>query len=219
LDELIEGGLPEKSLVVVTGACGTGKSIFGMNFLVEGASKGETGVYISLEEAVEENIREMALFGWPIRELVDQKKLLIAQPELYDFDKLKNHIEDVVTKVHAKRVVIDSSSLIGLYFKDAFKVRRALIELASLLKRLGCTSIVINEVAEAGDGLSTYGVEEFVADGVIVLYCEKKENLYSRAIAVRKMRSTNHSLRVHPIQIKSAGGITVFASEEVFTEF
>jgi len=218
-DELIEGGIPENSLVIVTGGCGTGKSIFGMNFLVEGALNGEPGVYVSLEEDVEENKKEMALFGWPIKQLVSEKKLLLTQPELYDYDKLITQIEDSVTKLKAKRIVIDSSSLIGLYFKDAFKVRKALIDLENMLKRLNCTAVVINEIKEGEESLSTYGVEEFIADGVIVLYCQKKENLFGRAVAIRKMRSTNHSMKVHPIQIRRPGGITVFPSEEVFTEF
>lgn len=218
-DELVEGGIPANSLVVLTGSCGTGKSTFAMNFLVQGALNGEPGLYISLEENVDDNIQEMTLFGWPIKKLIEEKKLAITQPELYDFDKLVTHIEDFVSKLKAKRIVIDSSSLIGLYFKDAFKVRKAMVDLETMLKRLNCTAMVINEVKEGDAGLSTYGVEEFIADGVIVLYCQKKENLYTRAINIRKMRSTNHSMKIHPIHIKRPGGITVFASEEVFTEF
>ena len=218
-DELVEGGLPESSLVIVTGGCGTGKSIFAMNFLVEGALRNEPGVYVSLEEDVQENIKEMMLFEWPIEQLISEKKLLITQPELYDFDKLVTHIEDAATKMKAKRIVIDSSSLIGLYFKDAFKVRRAMIDLENMLKRLKSTAVVINEIKEGDEGLSTYGVEEFIADGVIVLYCQKKENLFARAVAIRKMRATNHSMKIHPMQIRKPGGIVVFPSEEVFTEF
>ncbi|HIH32948.1 MAG TPA: hypothetical protein HA227_01720 [Candidatus Diapherotrites archaeon] len=174
---------------------------------------------MSLEEDVQENIKEMMLFEWPIEQLISEKKLLITQPELYDFDKLVTHIEDAATKMKAKRIVIDSSSLIGLYFKDAFKVRRAMIDLENMLKRLKSTAVVINEIKEGDEGLSTYGVEEFIADGVIVLYCQKKENLFARAVAIRKMRATNHSMKIHPMQIRKPGGIVVFPSEEVFTEF
>lgn len=218
-DELVEGGFPERSLIIVTGTCGTGKSTFAMRFLVEGALKGEPGVYVCLEESVEENIAGMKFFGWPIEQLIKEKKLLVTKPELYDFDKLLTLIEDSISKIKAKRVVVDSSSIIGLYFKDAFKVRKAIIDLENSLKRLGCTSIIINEINEGSEGLSTFGVEEFVADGVVVLYCQKKENYYSRAVAIRKMRTTEHSMKIHPIQIKRAGGIIVFPSEEVFTEF
>lgn len=218
-DDLVEGGLPEKDLILLTGSSGTGKTTFAMNFLVEGARKGENGVYISLEEPVESHIKKMKLFGFGSDDLVKQKKILITEPDLYDFDKLLTHIEDSVLKVKAKRLVIDSTSLIGLYFKDDFKVRTSLMDLGKSLRRLGCTTLAINEVKENSRDLSSFGVEEFIADGVIVLYLIKKNNIYTRGLSVRKMRLTNHSLKVHPVQIVGGQGIVVYPTEEVFTEF
>jgi len=218
-DELVEGGFPEKALVLLGGSTGTGKSTFAMNFLVHGAMNGEPGVYVSLEEAAEENEMQMRLFGWPVEKLKREKNLLVTQPELYDFDKLVTHLEDSVTKIGAKRLVLDSISLISMYFKDEFKVRRSLIDLEKTLKGLGCTTIAITEIKEGAKGVSMYGVEEFVVDGVIVLYFIKKENVFSRAIAIRKMRSTNHSLKIHPMQISTPGGVIIYPGEEVFTEF
>jgi len=218
LDELVEGGFPEGSLILLAGSTGTGKSTFAMNFLVEGAMEGEPGLYISLEESADSNKIQMKLFGWPIDELIEKNLLMLTQPELYDFEKLITHIEDSVAKIGAKRLVIDSISLISMYFKDEFKVRRSLLDLEQVLKSLGCTAIAISEIKEDGKGVSLYGVEEYVVDGVIVLYFVKRENVYSRAISIRKMRSTSHSLKIHPIQIKRPGGIVVYPSEEVFTE-
>jgi len=218
LDGLIEGGFPEKSMILLTGSCGTGKTIFGMKFLVEGALRGEPGVYISLEESIEDNMKQMRFFGWPVDRLVKEKKLLIVQPEMYRFDALMTTIEDSIDKIKAKRIVLDSASVIGMYFHDVYKVRRSLLDLSRLLKKSGCTSIAISETKEGQVGLSSYGVEEFVADGVIVLYYVKKENRFLRALTIRKMRSTNHSLHICPIEIKRPGGIVVYPSEEVFTE-
>ncbi|MFC2143472.1 ATPase domain-containing protein, partial [Candidatus Aenigmatarchaeota archaeon] len=93
-----------------------------------------------------------------------------------------------------------------------------LLDLAQLLKRQGCTTIAIDETREAESTLSAFGVEEFVADGVVVLYYMKRGNIFLRAITIRKMRSTKHSLKIHPIEIHRPGGIIVYPYEEVFTD-
>lgn len=218
LDELIEGGIPEKSLILLTGGSGTGKSTFAMNFLVHGAMNNEPGLYVSLEEAIEENLIRMKIFGWPIEKLIKENKLMLTQPELYDFDKLLTNIEDSVTNIGAKRLVIDSITLLNMYFKDPFKVRRSLLTMEKSLKSLDCTTLAISEVEELEHGMRMGGVEEYLADGVIILYYIKKENAYSRAALIRKMRATNHSLKVHPLQIKRPGGVVIYPEEEVFTE-
>ncbi len=218
LDELVEGGLPEKSVILVTGSTGTGKTIFALNFLVEGALNNEPGVYISLQESPQENINQMKLFGWPIEKLIEENKILMIQPELYNFEALMSVIEDSVEKIKAKRLVIDSASIIGLYFENPYKVRKSLLDLGQLFKRLDCTTLAIDEIKENETTLSAFGVEEFVADGVIVLYYMKRNNIYIRAMTIRKMRSTNHSQKVHPVEIKRPGGVMIYPFEEVFTE-
>lgn len=218
LDELIEGGIPEKSVVLLTGSTGTGKSIFSMEFLVEGAMHNEPGVYISLQESMEETINQMRFFGWPVDRLMEEGKIMIIQPELYNFDALLTAIEDAIDKIQAKRLVIDSISIIGMYFEEQFKIRKSLLTLSQMLKKLGCTTVAISEVGEGKIELSPYGIEEFVSDGVIILYFIRRGNMFLRAIAVRKLRSTNHSAKIHPIEIKRSGGIVVYPSEEVFAE-
>jgi len=219
-DELIEGGIPEKSVVLLTGPCGSGKSIFSMRFLVEGAMNNEPGVYVSLKESVDESMNQMLFFGWPVDRLIEEGKILIVQPELYNFDALLTAIEDAIDKIGAKRLVVDTVSIIGMYFEEPFKIRKALLDLGYLLKKLGCTTIAISEVGESQRDLSLYGVEEFVADGVIVLYVMRmrRGSTFMRAIAVRKLRSTKHSIKIHPIEIKRPGGMIVYPGEEIYTE-
>ena len=170
LDELIEGGIPEKNVVLLTGTTGTGKSIFAMEFLIEGALHDEPGVYVSLQESLEETMNQMRFFEWPVDELIKKGKLLIVQPELYNFDSLLTTIEDAIDKVSAKRLVIDSISIIGMYFEKKFKIRKSLLDLGQMLKKLGCTTIAISEVGEGQIELSPYGVEEYVSDAVL---CKK----------------------------------------------
>jgi KaiC/GvpD/RAD55 family RecA-like ATPase len=218
LDEIMGGGLPKDSIILLSGTCGTGKSIFGMNFLIEGAMKGEPGIYISLEESPESNIKQMKLFGWPVDDMIKNKKLMILQPELYNFDALLTTIEDSIDRIKAKRLVIDAISIIGMYFEDPYKVRKSILQLGALLKKMKCTTIAIDEVREGEPSLSAYGVEEFVVDGVIVLYLIKRSNIYLRAAVIRKMRGVNHSTKIHPMEIKSPGGIVIYPSQELFEE-
>jgi len=218
-DELIEGGIPNDSFVLLSGGTGTGKSIFGINFLAYGAEHDEPGVYVSLEEGYEENVKQMALFGWGLEELQKQKKLLILQPKMYNFDKLIESIQDAVYSIKAKRVVVDSVSILELYFEDKFKTRRSILDLAKTLKGMGVTTLAISEIDDREGGLSREGVEEFVADGVIILYLDKKENLMNRAIGIRKMRATNHSLKIHPVKIEPKKGMVVYPFEETFEDY
>jgi len=218
LDELVEGGFPANSLVLVKGCAGAGKSIFGMNFLMEGIGKGEKACYFSLEEPVEETIRQMSVFGWNLESLESEGKLALKQPELYEFDELLTLIEETVKGMKAKRLVFDSISVLGLYFQDDFKLRRALIGFERTIKRLGCTAVVLSESC-AGFERDSCGVEEFVADGVIKLGLVEKESVFQRTLSVFKMRATSHSLRVHPFQIEPGKGIVVYPGEKVSGSF
>ena len=215
-DELVEGGVPAQSLILLAGNAGAGKSTFARQFLVEGAMNGEPGVYVTLQENPEEIQEQMRLFGWPVDDLIQKNMLHIVQPELYNYDALLTAIEDAIDRVKAKRLVVDSISFIGMYFEDQFKIRKALMNLSNLLKKLDCTTVAISEIPEGENTLSAYGVEEYVADSVIVLYFTKKGNMFIRAIAVRKMRSTKHSAKIHPVDIERPGGMVVYPSEEIF---
>jgi KaiC/GvpD/RAD55 family RecA-like ATPase len=218
-DELIEGGIPRSSFILLSGGTGTGKSIFGMNFLAHGANNGEPGIYVSLEEGYEENKLQMGLFGWDLDQFQKEKKLMILQPKIYNFDKLLESIQNAIYSIKAKRVVIDSISILELYFEDKFKTRRNILDLAKTIRAMGVTTLAIAEIDDVTGGISREGVEEFVADGVIILFLDKKENMLNRAISVRKMRATNHSLKIHPLKIKRPGGVIVYPFEETFNEF
>lgn len=219
LDKIINGGFPKDSFILLTGACGTGKFTFSMNFLTQGAKNKEPGIYLSLEETPEEAMLEANKFGFEIDSLIKNNALLFLKPELYDFDRLLQVIEDRVNSINAKRLVINSLSHIGTYFKDPYKLREAMLELMKLFKRLHVTAVAISERPEHSDRLSAFGVEEFIADGVIVLHYTRKENVFVRGLSIRKMRGTAHSSEVHSLLIKAPDGIIVYPSEEVFTEF
>ena len=144
LDVLINGGFPKWSTILISGMPGTGKTIFSLQFLVNGVMKyNERGIYVSLEEDVERIKKYMyATFGWPLDELERNKKLVLVKSEIYDFENFKSLIETNVEKIGARRIVIDPITVISLFFERPLDVRRSLLDLDRLLKRLNCTTLL-----------------------------------------------------------------------------
>ena len=218
LDELIAGGLKPASLTLLTGTAGTGKTIFCSQFLYEGAKNfNEPGVYVTFEEPPENIKKDSLNFGWDFEELEKQKKILFVRYDPFHVEDILELIESNIKKIGAKRVVIDSVSALGLYLRDAPEVRRNILNMTLLLRKLKVTSFLVSEILPQQNALSRFGVEEFVADGVVVLYYLKTDSQYSRSLTVWKMRGTEHSLKLHPYQITKKG-IIVYPKEEAFVK-
>jgi KaiC/GvpD/RAD55 family RecA-like ATPase len=216
LDELTRGGFPKWSTILVSGTPGTGKTILSIQFLVNGAiQQNEKGVYISMEEDVNRIKKYMhAAFGWELDELEKKKKVLFIKSELYDFEAFKNLIETNVEKIGAERIVIDPLTVISLFFERPLEIRRSLIDLDKLLKRLCCTTLLTCEIPEGSNAISSFGIEEFIADGIIVL--SYYPGVKPRGITIRKMRATDHDTDIHPFEIKSKKGIVIYPTEKLF---
>lgn len=216
-DELVGGGIPEGNLIVVSGDPGSGKTNFCLRFLYEGAlNYNEPGVYISLEETEQEIIKEAAFFGYDFLNLIKQRKLVVSTISLYDFDKLKNTIEESVESVKAKRMVIDPGVVFRLFFERELEARKTILALGKMLKGMNVTTLITNEIS-LDKVTSLFGLEEFVADGVILLYHTKLENRFIRSIGVLKMRGTKISEKLHPLDI-GPSGIKVLSKQELFEE-
>jgi len=208
VDQLISGGIPKGSIILLSGACGTGKSTFAMQFLYEGAKfMGEPGVYVTLEEDPKNVVQNMGMFGWDVEGLIAAKKLLVIKPDVYKFDSIKQIIEDAIEKIGAKRLVVDSYSVMLTYLKDPYEIRNGLVQLDREIKKMNCTALVISDIKDDSEIFSTTGVEEFIVDGVIVLYLVKGQagGAHTREISVRKMRATNHSLQARRFEITQKG--------------
>ena len=216
LDELIEGGIPKGALVALTGDPGAGKTIFCLQYLYAGAMENdEVGVYLSLEEKPEELIQTAAVFGWDYQPLIKKGKIIMQTIELYDFDKLRDSIEDLITKSKAMRMVIDPGVIFHLYFEKELDARKRILSLGKMLKKLGVTTIITNENSTQQTGL--FGLEEYVADGVILLYHTRVENRFQRSVGILKMRETKISDKLRPVRI-TGNGMEILPKEELFTE-
>lgn len=206
LDPLMEGGFLENSVNLVTGETGTGKTTFCLQFLWEGLQKGETGVYITLEQSPEDIKGDAAHFGWNFDAYEKKGLCRVIYHDPAQVNNLGTVIVDEIKSLKAKRLIVDSTSLIGLSLENKSQVRKMLINLINVIKRAGCTALLISEIEEDSKGLSRYGVEEFVVDGVIILnYLEYATGDLNRSLIIRKMRRTAHGADIYPTEITRKG--------------
>ncbi|MFH0954631.1 MAG: ATPase domain-containing protein [Candidatus Micrarchaeota archaeon] len=233
LDELMEGGFPEGRSVLVSGATGTGKTIFGLQYLYNGAKKfNESGIYVTLDERPELIRQDMLRFGWDLHELEQRNLLYIIDGSIvkigipsdeqfslpvtgFDLDKLLLEIMRIAKKINAKRVVIDSIPALGFNYENENEIRKAVLKISYLLARTGVTSIMTSEIDETSNRFGKFGVEEYVVDGVILLHYMGVGTQANRTLHIRKMRATKHSEDLHPIQI-GENGIEIRKIEEAY---
>lgn len=228
LDVLLRGGLIKGRNILLSGPCGSGKSTFGMQFLYACTKNDEeTGLYVTLEEHKDKIIEDMAKLGLDIKEAEKRGKIeIIGGPiagithymEKVDA-KLKDilmELEEVVREKKITRIVIDSINLLTMAMRTDDERRIAIASLCNTLSNLGCTSMILSETKEGSMDLSRYGMEEFVVDGVIVLYLVRQGSQFVPGIAVRKMRGINHDKQIRVFQITDTG-IVIYPDETMFS--
>ena len=232
LDPKIEGGFFRGSINMVTGKTGTGKTAFCSSFIYHGAASGEAGFYMTTEER-ETDIKNdiQSMFGWDFEQLEKKKlvKFLAVKPsfplvkaEGADINKfIKLYITDIYDKIEqgiksigAKRVVIDSVSLIEMFIKDKYLSRTVLIQLVENLKTMGVTALLVETVPETSEALSGGGIIEYLVDSVIKLDFVPVAEEFKRTLTIRKMRRTDHSTLIHPFDIRK-GGMEVIEIESI----
>jgi KaiC/GvpD/RAD55 family RecA-like ATPase len=191
---------------LVTGKTGTGKTIFCCQFLYKGAVEyKEPGIYITTEESVEKIKLDASAFGWNFDELESKGKVRIVKISPYKIKELPIIIRRLHKNMKVKRAVIDSVTMFSLYLKDEYTARKMLYDLYEILSDLKITSLMTAEVLEESKGLSRFGLIEFMADGVILLEYLPMAIKLPRALRIRKMRRTKHSIEIHPMKITPKG--------------
>ncbi len=213
-DELVLGGLPRGQSILVTGGTGTGKSTFALQFLYKGAKVyDEPGIYVTLEESIPGVIKNASTYGWDIEglqkkskvELLDYSPVVSGQIRRIEPTDIFASISAAWKRIGAKRIVVDPITVFGMQTDSLMQLRQDLLRFSNLLKQLDSTVLFVTEIPEDSQSLSRYGVEEFIADGVIVLYFLKFGGLRARGIEVRKMRGTSHKEGTFPVKISEAG--------------
>jgi KaiC domain protein len=227
LDEILNGGIPERNVVLVSGGPGTGKTILSQQFLWNGLQQGEAGIYVALEEHPVQIRQNMLQFGWNVKPfeekgmfaLVDAftagvgkakeyEKYVVA--DLNDLRELIDVLSQAVRDINAKRVTVDSVT--SLYINKPALARGIILQLKRVLAGLGCTTLFVSQISVGERGFGGPGVEHGV-DGIIRLDLDEINGELKRSLIVWKMRGTSHSMKRHPFEITDKG--IVVKSKEV----
>ena len=233
-DELLAKGIPKGSSILVAGGPGSGKTIFCLQTLDYAANNKERCLYISFEESVPRLRQHMRDFGLNVDELERKWKLKIIRMDPF---KISRGVEAMLARAKGEllidleelpdlfpsgfkpnRIVLDSLSALGAAFIGGEAGYRIYIEqLFRFFERIGVTSFLISETQHVPTMYSRTGIEEFLADGVVVFYNVKRGNMRVRAIEILKLRGAKHEKKIVPFDVGD-NGITVFPNEPIFME-
>jgi circadian clock protein KaiC len=240
LDELIGGGLPEGRVILVVGGPGSGKTIMCSQFLYKGIHENkENGVFVSLDESKKYFCAEMKNFGWDFDQAESERKfdfvdatrmsrVATLKEALYKeestslrgkhlpIDRLIEEIQAGISKVNAKRVVVDTLAALIYRFPDPVERRTTIVDLIESLADLRATSLVTTELGHLGLERSALD-EEFLVHGVIMLQTLFSGGTTTRALQVEKMREAKVNPSLVPYTI-DRNGIEVFPNMPLFGE-
>lgn len=221
LDHILRGGMPRGRSTLVAGTAGSGKTVFGLQFLVQGLRQyDEPAVFVTFEERPESIRQNAASLGFDIAAMEEQGRWTFVDaaydPALeeevvgpYDFVALLARIEHAVRTSAATRVVVDSIGAVFSRFPDTHAVRRELLRVGNGLRDLDVTAVITSERSDDYGEIARYGVEEFVCDNVLVLRNRLDEEARRRTVEVLKMRGVDHLSGEFPFTILPGEGINV----------
>lgn len=196
LDSLVEGGFKRKSINLVAGGPGSGKTIFAIQFLIYGIEKfNEAAVYVTFEEKKDKLYEDMLSFGWDLAKYERENKFIFIEYNPEQVKKLLIEgggiIETLIEENKVKRIVIDSITSFSLLYKDELAKKEAALALFELINKWDCSAILTSQDQTKEDHTISAALE-FEVDGIIILYHTKVKKSRIRAIEILKMRGTKH---------------------------
>jgi circadian clock protein KaiC len=216
LDEITGGGLPKGRPTLICGSAGCGKTMFAMQFLVQGAYNDEPGLFVSFEETPDELEKNFASLGFDLKTLEKESKLSIEFIHLerseieetgeFDLEGLFIRLAYAIEQIGAKRIVLDTVEALFSGLPNEFILRAELRRLFAWMKSQGLTAIVTGESGEKS--LTRYGLEEYVADCVILLNNPVKNKITTRNLRIIKYRGSAHGSNEYPF-LMNENGISV----------
>jgi circadian clock protein KaiC len=214
LDEITEGGLPKGRPTLICGEAGTGKTLFSIEFIVNGVTKyDEPGVFVAFEEKSEELAVNVASLGFDIKKLIADKKMRVDHVHIdrseieetgeYDLEGIFIRLGYAIDSIGAKRVVLDTIENLFSGLTNEAILRAELRRLFVWLKDKGVAAII---TGERGEGkLTRQGLEEYVSDCVILLDNRVENQISTRRLRVVKYRGSVHGTNEYPFLIDEDG--------------
>lgn len=223
LDDLFsEGGIPKGNSVLIAGGTGTGKSILCREICYNLVSTGKKCMYVSFEESIERIEKSMTNFGWDVKKYIEEGSLLIQKINPLDILRMKfgslggsGSATEISYKIkplviprdfHPDFIAVDSlTAIIAASISKEKNYRVYLQQLFNFFEETGATSFLITETEPIPIRYSDTGIEEFLADGIIVLYNLQKKDVRQSAIEVLKMRYGKHDKKIVLMEITDSG--------------
>src|SRR5687768_8015364 len=220
-DHVAVGGLPKGRTTLVTGTSGSGKTVFGAQFLAEGVRNADqSGVFVTFEESVPELRRNISSLGWDVAKweaegkwiFVDAAPACFKDTEIigdFNLEGLLAQIRGAIKTVNAKRLCMDSLGCIFPQFGSQSSFRREIFAIVSAINETGVTSVLTSERLEEYGPVARHGVEEFVADNVVILRNALEEEKRRRTVEILKFRGAPHLKGEFPYTVLAKEGIVV----------
>lgn len=220
LDALLFGGLPAGRATLVAGTTGSGKTVMAIEFLARGiVEHGEAGVFVTFEEPPADLRVNVASLGFDLGAFESGGRWAFVDASAhadgeevvggYDFAALVARIAHAVASTGATRVVLDSIGTVFARYPNAAAVRRELTRVTAALRELGVTAVITAERAREHDVVARFGVEEFVADNVVLLHNVAENEKRRRTVEVLKLRGAPHRSGEFAFAIVPGEGISV----------
>jgi circadian clock protein KaiC len=211
LDELLDGGFLKRSVTLVSGSAGIGKTLFGLQFILDGAKRRERGLYVTLEEGPNQLLASADALDLPLRAMVKKGlvEILYVSRENIRAGQFLSVLADRLTTLQAARVVVDAASQMLTEHMDLHELRHVLYKLVVRFKILDITSVL---TLEAPSLLSTDRVTEVglspIADNLLMLRYAALGGQLEPTLTIVKTRGSEHDRRTHAISV-SKGGIQI----------
>jgi len=219
LDNILGGGIPRGSTVLVAGSVGTGKTTLSLEFLLRGAERGERSLFLSVTEASDKLVQNLSTFEFFRADLVvDGSLVFVDLPVIYEklgllgeelsseeLDILLRTIRDLVRSLGVKRFVLDSLTSLCYRIRTDEQIREFVLRLGEEMNACGCTSMLVSEITPTQGRYSTRGVEEAIVDGIILLWNARRRGDIHRVLQIVKMRGSAHSHAQYVIELTPIG--------------